>query len=868
MTDQLKAIRADLAIRSDYFASVLQGRVPRVDDLASVRRELERKAEDLFAKILHSASSLSIDPAQLLRNLLAETNRHTLPVYQTALSIGPSVITGFPDELLVALGRQAGRPQGGHELILSLLRQDTSPSAVVVRRFLAVFPDQNYRERFDAAVLAVERRDFSRAGGVEELLDDVGGNRRVLRALRKAITGLTIARRRPASKALLGKIRNIPDEDLRDTLGIVARPAGKWYLRWKRLPTLRQRAVLDLLPHRECVRLLSHHPLPGLLEMVRAGDPGAALYVHSTRQWARLLVKRGLPEMRRALGFWPQKTALLSALIQTPRPPAAISRSMLSLALEHGDIEHALIVMGHHPVDPARNLSPQLQLRLANLLVAAKRLDCQSLLPFLSHRFIRSHTRRLKSLLNRFVWSARRATSPWRGEFMSSLVDSGPKSLAAAFASGITCAEARSLWVSASGFTKADRQRLLRLPSLQQGPVWKLVLRQAREQSEIPTALIRTIELATDKTLSEAALLAPEAFGPAAVRRLSTRQVMRIGLKHPSIGAVLDDKISHAARLRQLPWVRKQYAESKQLATAYELATAFSFADGRYLAHLSTLLSQELTGASFDSLYRTYQLPKRKGGTREIAEPSPGLKRLQRRLSDRCLGRFRLTTAARGFRKGFSIVDNARPHVGHDLVANVDIKSFFSETKHTQVLRACRVAAPKLSPRALRFMAELLCRNGALPTGAPSSPATANIILTPVDRALLKAAKRYGIVYTRYADDLTFSGNDSPQKIIPFAARILGQYGYEIEERKTNLYRKGRRQIVTGLVVNEKPNVARRDRRRLRSAVYRRITGGIPEWNGRPMSDMQLLGYVAFLAQVQPEEAARYKLLLKKALGS
>lgn len=194
------------------------------------------------------------------------------------------------------------------------------------------------------------------------------------------------------------------------------------------------------------------------------------------------------------------------------------------------------------------------------------------------------------------------------------------------------------------------------------------------------------------------------------------------------------------------------------------------------------------------------------------------------------------------------------------MVVNIDIESFFPNTTFPAIVRACgRLMRGRLSPHAVMLAADLCSLAGALPTGAPTSPAIGNIVLAPVDRALSAACRRYGIVYTRYADDLTFSGGDDAKRIIPFAEKVLAEAGYRVAEKKINLFRRGRRQMVTGLVVNDKPNIPRKVRRELRAAVHRQSTGRQAEWAGRPMDPEELSGRISFLNLVQPEEARRYR---------
>ena len=164
-----------------------------------------------------------------------------------------------------------------------------------------------------------------------------------------------------------------------------------------------------------------------------------------------------------------------------------------------------------------------------------------------------------------------------------------------------------------------------------------------------------------------------------------------------------------------------------------------------------------------------------------------------------------------------------------------------------------------LSTAAQRVVADLCSYQGALPTGAPTSPAIGNIALRAADAAIGKAAAHNNIQYTRYADDLTFSGETNAVKILPFVKRVLGKLGYKIKDRKTNIYRRGRRQMVTGIVVNDKLNLPRRLRRRLRAAVDHVARGGQPHWNNRPISSQELEGRLSFLRLVQPAEAAKLK---------
>ena len=315
------------------------------------------------------------------------------------------------------------------------------------------------------------------------------------------------------------------------------------------------------------------------------------------------------------------------------------------------------------------------------------------------------------------------------------------------------------------------------------------------------------------------------------------------------------------AALRHLvPWVRKRWIRQPTVALAYEIALVLSPRDARYLLALCTQRAgiglMPPGGTAFDSLYRTVHIPKRSGGTRALQVPNPSLKRLQRRFLAHGFDAIPLHDAAHGFRKGRSILSNAGPHAGKPCVVNVDIEGFFPGTTYRNILRACsELADGALSPAARHVVADLCSYQGALPTGAPTSPAIGNIVLRAADAAISKAVHRFGVAYTRYADDLTFSGGTGCVGALRFVEKVLGELGYRLNAKKTNIFRRGRRQMVTGLVVNQAPHLPRRTRRLIRAAAHRAATGGEIQWNGRPMSRPELEGRIAFLKMVHPEEA-------------
>ncbi|MCG3780966.1 reverse transcriptase family protein [Delftia acidovorans] len=277
--------------------------------------------------------------------------------------------------------------------------------------------------------------------------------------------------------------------------------------------------------------------------------------------------------------------------------------------------------------------------------------------------------------------------------------------------------------------------------------------------------------------------------------------------------------------------------------------------------------------------YHSFTLPKKTGGERLISAPMPRLKRAQYWVLDNILGKVPAHDAAHGFLAGRSIVSNAAPHAGHDVVINLDVKDFFPSIAFGRIKGVFRHLG---YGEAIATLLALLCsenraqawqvdgeklfvggkaRERVLPQGAPTSPMLTNLLCRRLDRRLLGLARQLGFVYTRYADDLTFSASgeaarDNVGRLLGRVRWILRDEGFTPHPDKERVMRKGRRQEVTGLVVNaDKPGVSRETRRRLRAALHRatQASAGKPaHWQGQAAQPSQLLGLAQFVYQVDP----------------
>jgi len=287
---------------------------------------------------------------------------------------------------------------------------------------------------------------------------------------------------------------------------------------------------------------------------------------------------------------------------------------------------------------------------------------------------------------------------------------------------------------------------------------------------------------------------------------------------------------------------------------------------GKTIQRLSLQDLSERLGVSIADLtqcpldYRPIRIPKRNGKTRLLHEPNATLKTIQRTLLRRLLKKLRVHPAVTGFQPGHSIVHNALPHVGKEAVVRMDIRGFFPATTSQRIRTYFRAIG--WDRHAAKILTQLCTHKEALPQGAPTSPRLSNLINVLLDARLAGLAKRFGGDYTRYADDLTFSfqtatnpTGPSTQQIasmaIGYTSKILADFGYRLNKRKTRIATKHNRQIVTGLTVNTRANLPRKTRRWLRAVEHRLTTTGQAS-----LSPEQLAGWKSLQAMIQQQTSS------------
>jgi RNA-directed DNA polymerase len=245
------------------------------------------------------------------------------------------------------------------------------------------------------------------------------------------------------------------------------------------------------------------------------------------------------------------------------------------------------------------------------------------------------------------------------------------------------------------------------------------------------------------------------------------------------------------------------------------------------LTHLSKLIGIEkryiikaaTSSKHSNAFYRYYKIPKKNGkGSRKIMEPLPNLKSIQYWILNNILETVKPSAYAKAYVKKRGLKQNLRFHVNQKKVYSLDLKNFFPSLKYSNVVSVFNNLG--YSEDMSIYLAKLCCLEEKLPQGAPTSPYLSNLIFKPMDIDISEFCKERKIRYTRYADDLTFSGDFDDKELYKFVLNILSQSGLELNESKTKLMSRGNRQIVTGIVVNDKPQLDKETRRRIRQEVY------------------------------------------------
>lgn len=265
-----------------------------------------------------------------------------------------------------------------------------------------------------------------------------------------------------------------------------------------------------------------------------------------------------------------------------------------------------------------------------------------------------------------------------------------------------------------------------------------------------------------------------------------------------------------------------------------------------------------------DNFYREFRIPKRSGGERVIATPSPVLLEAQRWIVENILTKVELHDTVHGFAKGRSIVSNASVHLGQATVMKLDLKDFFPSIHIRQIVKVFLWLGYPVSVS--YFLASLCCRQRKLPQGSAASPSLSNIVARNLDKSLHTFAEEKSLRYSRYADDLTFSGEEIGSTELSEVTWIIRQAGFKVNSEKTRILKGTKQKIVTGVSISSgKLALPRRTVRSIKLEAYHLLKHGYfahARATGQldPLLMERLLGRIGFWLQIDPNNKTALRL--------
>lgn len=359
----------------------------------------------------------------------------------------------------------------------------------------------------------------------------------------------------------------------------------------------------------------------------------------------------------------------------------------------------------------------------------------------------------------------------------------------------------------------------------------------------------------------------PVNSGSESSRAESTR--LRARIYWPRVSEQLKFKVGLDFHSSDIPSYRYRYCSFPNLKTIKEASEDVSPDQDLNISQLGLCIgvSPRLLTSFIhkpENHYRTFFIGKKSGGQREISSPRFFLKTTQYWIRSYILWHLNIHASCHAFLPGRSIISNAKKHLSKDFVANIDIENFFGSISRKAVFSLLR--ENNIGEKLSNAIAQLTTYKNALPQGAPTSPDISNAILFKFDEAIWAYAGNLGLEYSRYADDITISG-DSRKKIdhvVEKCRHLLESYGLRLNNKKTRIASKYASQRVTGLVVNEKIQPPRSFQRKVRAIFHK--ANSKPELFFDRID--QLRGYYSYLSAFDvlrdSVHLRRYKLVINK----
>ena len=274
---------------------------------------------------------------------------------------------------------------------------------------------------------------------------------------------------------------------------------------------------------------------------------------------------------------------------------------------------------------------------------------------------------------------------------------------------------------------------------------------------------------------------------------------------------------------------------------------------------------------NIENNYKEYKIKKRNGNYRTIYEPNKILKHIQRKILSNILEDMKVSEYAKAYHKNISIVDNAIVHVKSKVILKIDIVDFFDNIDFINVYKNCFYSFPK----SIGILLTNLCTYyGFLPQGAPTSAYISNLVMREIDYKIGLFCKELNINYTRYSDDMTFSGDFNPNIVIRKVRKLLYKLNLKINNKKIKVIYNYHSQSVTGIIVNEKMQANSKYRSKIRQEIYYINKYGISSHmkklnikNKRKYIN-SLYGRILYVLQINKDdiEFIKYRDIIKKYL--
>ncbi|CAA0260671.1 reverse transcriptase domain-containing protein [Tenacibaculum maritimum] len=238
-----------------------------------------------------------------------------------------------------------------------------------------------------------------------------------------------------------------------------------------------------------------------------------------------------------------------------------------------------------------------------------------------------------------------------------------------------------------------------------------------------------------------------------------------------------------------------------------------------YVGYNAKYIRRAIKTDSTKFFYREYSILKKNGSLRVINEPLPSLKEIQKWILDNALNNMAISAYAKAYTFNRSIKDHVKYHKNQKSLLTLDIENFFNNITADKVEKL--FINKGYSLLVSNLMSKICTLKNCLPQGAPTSPRISNILMLPFDDKISKYCKTKGnIKYTRYADDLAFSGEINKEEIVELVTNELKELGLTLNIDKTIEKKQSQQQIISGIVVNKKIQVPRKKRDELRQSMY------------------------------------------------